>query len=272
VARTNARRHSFRPRRAALLTVILVTAVTSALSATCDNGCALVSDRWFCQGEGGGGGGASTPTAVPTATPTAVPVAKEYWQWLGGMYSYNPGCATGQQIDPVTTVLRHGNSAADVHDSLVSTGLDVEAGAEQSFQDNGRCVIGEISVADDGLTKLCGFPAFVCASDRWHARANVVSSADPAGGYWASSTPHRDSSDGSPIDQCGHVIHQSIEIDGFSGSGFDVGKDWLWWQLVAEQGRFFEGAQYWDNIASMYQCNGELTGSNGWVNVIWLNR
>lgn len=189
--------------------------------------------------------------------------------WLGGMYSYDSDCASGHEIDPVTTVFRHANSGTQIHDALVGIGLDVEAGSEQSFRDNAGCAVGEISVADDGATKLC--LEGICGSDRWHVRANVVSSLDPAGGYWASATPHRDSSDGSVADGCGHVVHSYIEIDGFSGSGFDVGKDFVWWNLVQNQGHYFEGAQYWDNRLLMQQCNGEWSGSNGWTNIIWIN-
>jgi hypothetical protein len=196
--------------------------------------------------------------------------AKEYWEWLGGSYSYGSGCADGGEIDPVTTVFRYAGSTQEVHDDLVSIGLGVEAGSEQSFRDNGGCPTGEISVADDDGWSPC-FPQVVCASDRWHVRANVVSTGDPTGGYWASATPHRDSGDGSPADGCGHVVRDYVEVDGFSGSGFDVGKDWVWWQMVHDGGDYFEGAQYWDNRLMMSQCDDTLSGSNGWVNVIWLN-
>jgi hypothetical protein len=186
------------------------------------------------------------------------------------MYSYGGTCRNGEEIDPVTTVLRHASAANQIHDTLVGIGLDVEAGSNQNFRDNAGCASGEISVADDDGWELCG--QIICASNRWHVRGNVVSTADPAGGFWASATPHRDSSDGSPIDSCGHVVLPYVEVDGFSGSGFDVGKDWLWYRLVHDQGHYFEGAQYWDNRLQMQQCNGDWTGSNGWVNIIWINR
>jgi hypothetical protein len=197
--------------------------------------------------------------------------AKEYWMWLGGLYSYGAGCANGDEIDPVTTVFRYASNAAQIHNVLSDIGLLVDVGSEQNFRDNGGCATGEISVADDDGWTPC-FPQVVCASSRWHVRANVVSTADPAGGFWAAATPHRDTGDGSPADGCTHVVLPYQQIDGFSGSGFDVAKDWVWWQMVHERGFFFEGAQWWDNRLPMLQCNDTLSASNGWVNVIWINR
>ncbi len=176
----------------------------------------------------------------------------------------------GEETDPVTTVLRKG-TADEIRTHLDNhAGLDHDAGSNQRFRDNSGCVEGEISMASAGGAQACW--KGICATDRWHIRCNILSTPDPAGGgkNWASCTPHRDTNNGAVYDGCGHVVEDFIEVDGFSGSGFDVGKDWLWWELVHDDGHYFEGAQYWDNRLRMRQCNGDLSGSNGWVNVIWI--
>ena len=192
--------------------------------------------------------------------------ANEYWKSHGGMYSYDAGCADGGEIDPITTVFRYAASGQQVHDDLVDIGLGVEAGSEQDFRDNGACATGEISVADDDGWSFCSSPPFICSSDRWHVRSNVVGTADPTGGFWASATPHRDVGT-----SCGHLTPAYIEVDGFAGSGFDVGRDWVWWQMIHDRGYFFEGAQNWDNRLQMLQCDNQtLSASNGMVNIIWI--
>ncbi len=215
-------------------------------------------------------GGGSNPTSVPTATATAQPVAPQFWMWLGGLYSYGDTCVDGQEVDPVTTVLRHASNQNQFHDVLHGIGLTYETD-HQRYRDDTSCVDGEIGQADDGLTRICT-NGIICASSRWHVRGNVVMGrSDPVGGYWGSFTPHRDSSDGSPADLCGHVVEDQVTVDGFSGTGFTIGRDWLYYKLVVERGYHFEGRQYWDNRKLMHQCNGDWSGSDGWTNVIWIS-
>jgi hypothetical protein len=171
-------------------------------------------------------------------------------------------------IDPVTTVYRRASTATDLTNHIRHHGGLTHQTSLQHFRDNGSCVEGEIGLADEGGTSGC-FPQLVCGSTRWHVRGNINSRSDPQGGVWASLTPHWDSSDGSPADACGHIVRPVYDGgDNYSGSGFDAGKDWFWWQTVQVGGHHFEGAQYWDNRLTNVQCNGEETGSNGWVNVI----
>lgn len=193
-------------------------------------------------------------------------VAKEYWMWNGGMYSYEDTCADGTHIDPITTVIRYrGSSAAATLDGL---GMTYTSDTQQ-FRDVGRCVAGDFGQADDAATKWCLL--FRCANERWHARGHINSTPDPNTGTWASLTPHWDSSDGSSLDLCVHWVPAVFDgPGGFGGSGFDAGKDYLYTRLVTENNYHFEGAQYWDNLLQRRQCNGahDMTGSNGWVNII----
>jgi hypothetical protein len=207
-------------------------------------------------------GGGSKPA------PTATPVPKTYWENRGGEYSYGTNCLNGGEIDPVSTVLRY-SAMWEFEDHLIDhAGLDHDAGSNQRYRDNGACVEGELSLASAGGSQLCWLG--ICATDRWHVRCNIVSTFDPAGRYWSSCTPHRDTSDRAVYDGCGHVIREYIEIDGFSGSGFDVGRDYVWWELVHDDGHYFEGRQFWDNRLRIPKCNGEDPGLDGYVNVIWI--
>jgi hypothetical protein len=211
---------------------------------------------------GGGGGGG---TYVP---PEPTPVPASYWQSKGGQYSYRGNCFAGEEVDPVTTVVRHG-SPSEIEAHLINdAGFSATSESPQLFKDNGWCGPGELSLGTTAGMEICF--GLLCAKERWHVRCNIVSTGGPAGLQWASCTPHRDSADGSVFDGCTHVVHSFISVEGFSGSGFDVGRDWLWTKLVQGDGHFFEGAQYWGNTMRMLQCNGELTGANGWVNVIWI--
>ena len=186
--------------------------------------------------------------------------------WNGGMYSYRGSCGNGDEIDPITTVLRYrGSSAASTLDALGLTWTS----DTQEFRDVGRCVSGDFGQADDAATKWCLL--FRCANERWHARGHINSTPDPNTGTWASLTPHWDASDGSNLDSCVHWVPAVFNgPGGFTGSGFVAGKDYLYTRLVTENNYHFEGAQYWDNIQQMLQCNGahDMTGSNGWVNII----
>jgi hypothetical protein len=198
--------------------------------------------------------------------PCPGPVAKEYWMWNGGMYSYGGSCANGEEIDPITTVIRyHGNVAATTLDGL---GMTYTTDTQQ-FRDVGNCVPGDFGQANHDFWKLCLI--VVCAQERWHARGHINSTPDPHSGTWASLTPHWDASDGSPIDSCIHWVPAVYNgPENFPGSGFDAGRDWLYWRLVVENGYRFEARQYWDNLAKMLQCNGnhDITGSDGYANII----
>lgn len=215
-------------------------------------------------GSGGGGGGSYIP---PPPDPTPVPPS--YWQRKGGQYSYRGNCMPGEEIDPVTTVLRHG-SPSDIESHLITDGsFSATNESPQLFTDDGWCGPGELSLGTAAGMEIC--VGLLCAKERWHVRCNIVNSAgDPSGLQWASCTPHRDSADGSVFDGCTHVVHAYVSVDDYEGSGFDVGRHWLWTKLVEEDAHFFEGVQYWGNTMRMLQCNGELAGSNGYVNVIWI--
>ena len=60
--------------------------------------------------------------------------------WNGGEYSYDAGCADGDRIDPVTTVIRIWGSTAAEH--FAHHTLDVGADT-QHYRDGGGCVEGD---------------------------------------------------------------------------------------------------------------------------------
>jgi len=224
----------------------------------------------ICAGGNGGGGGGGGPTP----TPTPDPVPKEFWMWNGGEYSYDAGCADGDRIDPVTTVIRIWGSTAAEH--FAHHTLDVGADT-QHYRDGGGCVEGEISLATNDGNTFCPYP---CAESRWHVRCNINSTADPWSGTWAGCTPHWDQADG--FLPCWHWV-PAVFGDRWPGlnplgSGFDAGRDYLYHLMVVEGDHLFMGSEYWGNRHEMEQCAGEdvppdlddpdTTGSDGWVNYI----
>ena len=135
--------------------------------------------------------------------------------------------------------------------------------SRDNFRDNGACVEGDITRATSPGWHYCGLG--VCIDSRWHTRC-VVHSQPSAYGYWASCTPHWD------WPAC--FKHEVPPIyngtENYSGSGFDAGRDWLWWQLIQESGMTFVGPVSFNNTAPHTQCNGDVTIANGRVNVILL--
>lgn len=58
--------------------------------------------------------------------------------------------------------------------------------------------------------------------------------------------------------------------ENYTGSGFDAGRDWLWYQLVHQYGMPFIGPTAFNNQAGRKQCNGDTTHADGKVNLIEL--
>lgn len=244
------------------------------VGAPCPGGgaCVYLPDNpWFpgetlvCKGaSSSGGGGDPTPTAVPTAVPTATPSS---WETDGGAYSYDDECE--ESIDPVTMIIRFVGIAAAEH--VAHHGqqpLDVAVGGEQHYIQYGNCYEGPVSQGSNNGSEPC-FPQFACPQSRWHARCSEWLP-DPEFGTWASCTPHWDQAQNQ---LCWHFVPAQFgdRWPGLNpeGSGFDAGRDYLYHILVVEGDHEFDGAQYWGNIHRRQQCNGDMSGSNGWVNFIF---
>jgi len=229
-----------------------------------------------CAGAGGGGQ-ATTATPVPTATATRVP---SYWETRGGDYSYGSTCQDGTEIDPITTIFLTTTTSPNdslqlAHDRLLEIGMTSDFNAlwttRQSFRDEGGCVEGEITRATNEGWHPCADLPPICVDSRWHTRCNLYSVASPYG-YWLTCTPHWDEP-GCP-NSAGVKSHYVPSIfrgpGGFTGTGFDAGRDWTWWQLVHQYGMPDLGTVFYDNRMLHRQCNGDLTNTDGRVNVIQL--
>jgi hypothetical protein len=232
-----------------------------------------------------GGGGQPGPTPPPTM-----------WETNGGAYSYEPGCNVANwndEIDPVTTLLFAGTGvfSEQVAESWIVGALEAiglttgphelfhypggsyDPNTLQHFVNHGACVEGEIGQADRLGAKWC-IDEGPCAETRWHVRCNVVS-IPSAVGYWASCTPHWDAEEGYVYDGCGHYVQEDFdgrdEDNHIPGSGFDAGRDWLWWHLVQVSGWDFIGYSYFDNIHQQQQCVADQQPTaDGKVNLIVL--
>ncbi len=148
--------------------LVLSVMALSAMGATykCRDGSALIG------GGGGGGGG----TYIP---PEPTPVPPSYWQSKGGQYSYRGNCLPGEEVDPVTTVLRYG-TASEIESHLIRDGgFTATNESPQLFKDNGWCGPGELSLGTAAGMEICF--GLLCAKERWHVRCNIVSTGDPSG-------------------------------------------------------------------------------------------
>lgn len=251
-------------KRRALVLLIFPFVVVSGVATRCfctENpftGSTSCSDTG--DGSGGGGGGplpsptpprTPTPTATPSRTPVppATPTPSSYFEENGGEYSYGTTCQNGTEIDPITTVFMTNASETNIISKFRDIGMNTGPGVgttKQNYRDNGGCVQGEISQATDDAFGPCVWG--LCANSRWHARCNVYSQPGPTG-TWATCTPHWDSGEGVIYDSCVHFVPATYDgNDNYTGSGFDAGRDWLWWQLVHERGQGFNGVQNYANV------------------------
>jgi len=203
-----------------------------------------------------------------------VPIA--FWRGHAGEYSYNDDCT--QQIDPITMIMR--NVGANVAEHVAHHGstneddpddpaLQFDVGSHQHYFSVTRCVEGVVSQASKGDD--CGMSCFPprWPNSRWHIRCNTAYDAgDPAGGSFAACTPHYDQAVA-----CGHLVPRvfgnrwpGLDPD---KSGFDAGRDYLYYLLVVQGTHTYMGKQYWQNDDRMLQCDRETwSGSDGWVNEI----
>jgi len=238
----------------------------------------------------GGGGSNPTPTTtpVPTATNTPVPTATNtpvptptpsvaFWRVYAGEYSYDDANCSVKK-DPITMIIRQVGETAATHvthhgslneDDPVQPALALDVGNPQYYYEVTRCTEGQVSQANKGDN--CGlscFPPFT-PNSRWHMRCRANGAiADPAGGTFAACTPHYDQAAG-----CGHVVQATFgdTWPGLNpnGSGFDAGRDYLYYLLVTVGGHQFQRVQYWGNRDKMLQCDNQTwSGSNGYVNEI----
>ena len=109
-------------------------------------------------------------------------------------------------------------------------------------------------------------PWFFCGEPRWQ-RCNFYSLPSPVG-HWSSCSPHRDAAG------CSKHYVPRLYNPGWPNydnkSGFDAARDWLWIELVQQDGMTFLGYTFFDNRIGLSQCNDEITSTDGKVNLIQL--
>ena len=206
----------------------------------------------------------ATATPLPNATATPTPT---YHERAMGEYSYalDSNCQDGKRRDPITVVFDGGGTFTDVH--APRHGLDEPGGVpalvrivydtRQKFYAAGRCLEDDLDVASE----------MIISTSRWHMRGRVAED-DAYAGTWAVGTPHFDKA--TPC----HAVPATYEGDDVTfpplrgRSGFDAGRAWVVrrWTVDAQHMRLRH--EYWGNIALMKQCNGDKSGSDGYVDFI----
>jgi hypothetical protein len=146
------------------------------------------------------------------------------------------------------------------------------------YRDNGGCVEGAITQAtNDGVqdcwTQTIPPYPYPCPQNRWHARCNVQSQLDPFGRVWATCSPHWDEEyalyPNASNPDCWHVVPEVYAGgENYSGDGFTVGRNRLWWDLVEVAGHQWMYVKLWGNDERQQQCDGQMTRSNGWVDFV----
>ena len=169
--------------------------------------------------------------------------------------------SSANYVDPITVVFYENASASRLEQEAQAHGLpSIEHDDEQRFWEIKDCTFEDVDARGDrGWT--CG-PADSCES--WHFRAEI-------GGFhvdwgtFAVATPHFD-------DDCwpwGHFVPQVFPYPeelypGFSGSGFDAGREWIKIQFNPS----YMVVEYWGNRQSIRQggcAQDQWPRSNGWV-------
>jgi len=197
-------------------------------------------------------------------------VADNYFEGWGGDYSYNSSCT--DPIDPISTILIVGNQPNPrqrVDDVLSAATLDDGENlvtTRQHFREISECREGEITQATED-----SYPNW---ADRWHVRCAVSGMSSPYGS-WAACTPHWDeitfNCGALPNHYVPRVYNHPDRPGNYPGSGFDAARDWLWYELVVNDGHTFLGWMNYGNTDVQQQCNGEETQSDGKVNLFRTN-
>jgi hypothetical protein len=145
------------------------------------------------------------------------------------------GGGSSHLVDPINVVFYDkrstaGQVAKDLHDRV---GWDDDSGSSQSFFTHGSCY-----GMDRQRASNCG----VCNRD--HIRLFVNADADSRGNWYVIGDAHHDK-----VTTCGHVADTYDDARGVINEG--------WY------GHFATHFAYWGNTASMKQCTGRHTASDG---------
>jgi len=185
---------------------------------------------------------------------------------------FYPNIGSGNYVDPISVVFYENASASRLEQEARAHGLpSVEHDGEQRFWEIKQCTFEDVDARGDrGWT--CA-PTDSCES--WHFRAEVgaegyATQSGPIGGHvdwgtFAVATPHFD-------DDCwpwGHFVPQVFPYPeelypGFSGSGFDAGREWIKIQFNPS----YMVVEYWGNRQSIRQggcAQDQWPRSNGWA-------
>jgi hypothetical protein len=213
-----------------------------------------------------------------------------------GMYSYQDSTPTGPgtacyptakippgsayYVDPVTVVFYQDATQLHLEQWAQGHGFPVlEYDGEQRFWEVGQCSLEDVDAGEnEGGCNPSGDPVWCPVIDVWermHVRAELAGQEwwTPVHhvtlGIFEVATAHFDDDSNT----CGHFVPQVYLYPeriypGFSGSGFDAGREWV---RIQYGGSYtFE---YWGNRTAIHQRCGDnqYPRSNGWVDFIPIN-
>ena len=180
-------------------------------------------------------------------------------------------------VDPVTVVFYQDATQLHLERWAQGHGFPVlEYDDEQRFWELGNCSFEDVDAGEnEGGCNPTGDPVWCPVVDVWermHFRAELAGEESTTHITWGTfevATAHFDDDN----NLCGHYVPQVYPYPeriylGFSGSGFDAGREWV--QIQNGGSYTFE---YWGNRTTIYQrCgNNQYPRSNGWVYLIPIN-
>lgn len=161
------------------------------------------------------------------------------------------GCTVEQRSDPVNMIFYGSRATAALTNFTVqiSAGWTSGTGSDQWLQSHGDCYHFHYQTASGLLT-------------RYHIRMWQMPGLDLKNRYITYGAVHHE--DFVVGNGCGIPGSHAVDADGPQGSGFDQGRQRLG-QYLGDAGFVLGEIDWWQNIQSFRQCDGDNARSDGFV-------
>ncbi len=177
-------------------------------------------------------------------------------------YSFKNGsCTTDNRVDPVTVVFTN-LATTDRVNQNINQHTDLDHGASpngQHFGTSGQCLAQTVDKSS----------CLLIACTRWHIRGRLAAASHAIYGTTTQATPHHeDWVDDIQNPGClpgNHAVDKGgVQTGGYSG--FSQGRDHIF-DGFFQAGHVVETV-YWGNTQEFPQCDGDMAGSDGFVDYI----
>ena len=173
-----------------------------------------------------------------------------------GPYSYTDSRCRNA-VDPISVIFttRATTAAVNEHAGHHSNWTYTGPSSGQYFYDHG-CKRPTGDIASGGLFEPM----------RFHMRH--VSGFDATRGTYSLATLHHED-----LVNCGGVLKHAVDSNwdedpgGFVRAKWQIADTWHFWN-EAPATHYWQGSEYWNNTAAMWQCDGQPAWNDGWVDFV----